>query len=227
MNSLRLHSRKLSLGESETNKRGQVLIIQSFHISQALENGHTLNYCPNFVQSFQEFVSKVITHPVFYVDLVYKLRRFKSAANCNSSGSKIVKRLRRRQHDPAIIERTIGLVLGPFTASLHSELQAIWTNIDITSLIQSSSETTLSWSSSPLIVSQESFSLWIWACLMMDGTQLTLTDVTRYFWYSFDITICVCVVYFNYLSALVGCWSPVSIMRIIYNFFIYFLLTLF
>ena len=30
-----------------------------------------------------------------------------------SSGSKIVKRLRRRQYDPLIIERTIGLVLGP------------------------------------------------------------------------------------------------------------------
>ena len=33
-----------------------------------------------------------------------------------SSGSKIVKRLRRRQYDPVIIERTIGLVLGPSTA---------------------------------------------------------------------------------------------------------------
>ena len=33
-----------------------------------------------------------------------------------SSGSKIVKRLRRRQYDPLIIETTIGLVLGPCTA---------------------------------------------------------------------------------------------------------------
>ena len=32
------------------------------------------------------------------------------------SGSKIVKRLRRRKYDPEIIERTIGLVLGPSTA---------------------------------------------------------------------------------------------------------------
>ena len=37
-----------------------------------------------------------------------------------SSGSKIVKRLRRRQYDPGIIERTIGLVLGPFTALYRS-----------------------------------------------------------------------------------------------------------
>ena len=40
-----------------------------------------------------------------------------------SSGSKIVKRLRRRQYDPAIIERTIGLVLGPFTALYRSFLK--------------------------------------------------------------------------------------------------------
>ena len=49
-------------------------------------------------------------------DLVYKLRRVKDEANFISSGSKIVKRLRRRQYDPVIVERTIGLVLGPFTA---------------------------------------------------------------------------------------------------------------
>ena len=48
--------------------------------------------------------------------LVYKLRRVKDTWNFFSSGSKIVKRLRRRQYDPVIIERTIGLVLGPSTA---------------------------------------------------------------------------------------------------------------
>ena len=66
--------------------------------------------------SFQEYMSKGISHPVFYGDLVYKLRRVKDTPNFISSGSKIVKRLRRRQYDPVIIERTIGLVLGPCTA---------------------------------------------------------------------------------------------------------------
>ena len=51
-----------------------------------------------------------------YGDLVYKLRRVKDTPNFISSGSKIVKRLRRRQYDPLIIETTIGLVLGPCTA---------------------------------------------------------------------------------------------------------------
>ena len=71
--------------------------------------------------SFQ-YRSKGITHPVFYGDLVYELRRVKSDSNFISSGSKIVKRLRRRQYDLEIIERTIGLVLGPFTALYRSFL---------------------------------------------------------------------------------------------------------
>ena len=66
--------------------------------------------------SFQEYVFKGISHPVFYGDLVYKLRRAKDTPNFISSGSKIVKRLRRRHYDPLIIETTIGLVLGPCTA---------------------------------------------------------------------------------------------------------------
>ena len=66
--------------------------------------------------SFQEYFSKGISHPVFYGDLVYKLRRVKDTPNFFSLGSKIVKRLRRRQYDPVIIERTIVLVLGPSTA---------------------------------------------------------------------------------------------------------------
>ena len=57
-----------------------------------------------------------LSHPVFYGDLIYKLRRVKDTPNFISSGSKIVKRLRRRQYDPLIIETTIGLVLGPCTA---------------------------------------------------------------------------------------------------------------
>ena len=73
--------------------------------------------------SFQEYVSKGITHPVFYGDLVYKLRRVKSESNFISSGSKIVKRIRRRQYDPEIIKRTIYLVLGPFTALYRSFLK--------------------------------------------------------------------------------------------------------
>ena len=73
--------------------------------------------------SFQEYVSKGITQPVVYGNLVYKVTRVKGEKNFISSGSKIVKRLRRRQYDPVIIERTIGLVFGPFTALKRSFLK--------------------------------------------------------------------------------------------------------
>ena len=66
--------------------------------------------------SFQEYVSKGISHPLFWCDLVYNLRRVNDTPNFISLGSKIVKRLWRRQYDPLIIERTIGLVFGPSTA---------------------------------------------------------------------------------------------------------------
>ena len=91
-----------------------------FHISFELD---TLTCCLNLVKSFQEYVTEGISHPVSYGDLVYKLRRVRCEANFASSGSKIVKRLRRRKYDPLIIERTIGLVLGPSTALYRSFLE--------------------------------------------------------------------------------------------------------
>ena len=84
--------------------------------------------------SFQEYVTEGISHPVFYGYLVYKHRRIRCEANFVTSGSKIVKRLRRRKYDSLIIERTIGLVIGPSTALYKSLLEhcaltnkAIWT----------------------------------------------------------------------------------------------------
>ena len=47
--------------------------------------------------------------------------------------------------------------------------------------------------------------------------QPTLMDVPIYFWYAI-ILLYVCVPHFYDLSALVGCWSSVSIRRIIYIF---------
>ena len=78
--------------------------------------------------SFQEYLLEGISHPVFYGDLVNKIRRVKCEANFVSSGSKIVKRLRSRKYDPVIIERTIGLVLATSTAfySLKRCTLAIW-----------------------------------------------------------------------------------------------------
>ena len=53
---------------------------------------------------------------VFHSNFGAKLRRVKDTPNFISSGSKIVKRLRRRQNDPLIIKRNIGILLDPCTA---------------------------------------------------------------------------------------------------------------
>ena len=87
-----------------------------------------------FFRSYSEVVSKFgeisfknvlegISYPVFYGDLAYKLKRVKYKANFVSSGSEIVKRLRRRKYDQVIIGRTIGLVLGPSAAFYRSFLK--------------------------------------------------------------------------------------------------------
>ena len=84
----------------------------------------TLTFYLNLVKyRFKEYVSEGISHPVFYGDLVYKLKRVKCEPNFVSLGSKIVKRLRRRKNDQLIIERTICLVLGPSTALYTSFLK--------------------------------------------------------------------------------------------------------
>ena len=72
--------------------------ITSFEKHLESSSGHTLS--SHFGEiSFQEYVSEGIFHPVFYGDLVYKLRRVKCEANFVLSSSKIVKRLQRRKYD--------------------------------------------------------------------------------------------------------------------------------
>ena len=96
----------------------RVIDITSFekHLESSLDR--TPHFCQNFVifRSKNMYLKESLTRYVFYGDLVYKLRRVKDTPNFISSGSKIVKHLRRRHYDPLIIETTIGLVLGPCTA---------------------------------------------------------------------------------------------------------------
>ena len=124
--------------------------------------------------SFQEYVFKGISHPVFYVDLVYKLRRVKDKPNFISSGSKIVKRLQRRQYNSLIIERTICLVLGHCT-SLYRPFLKHWTltNKAIGTIWRALSKPPQRRQgpdfSSPLIGSRDSFSHQTWANFQPGG----------------------------------------------------------
>ena len=76
--------------------------------------------------SFQEHVSKRISHPDFYSDMKGQRRSIFLLVGLENS-----KRLRSQNHDPVIIERTIGQVLGSSTALHRSFLKhftrTIWT----------------------------------------------------------------------------------------------------
>ena len=150
--------------------------------------------------SFQDYVSQGITHPVFYTDLVYKLRRFKGEANFISSGSKIVKRLRRRQYDPAIFERIIGLVLGPFTALCRSFLKrctltnkavgTIWRALSKPPQRRQGPDPRPFW----LLVGTPS-AFWPELAYRLRKAQPTLMDVTRYFDILLYYYTCLCTTF--------------------------------
>ena len=113
----------LKIFKSLQNYLPRVTDITSFVKHLENSSGHTLNFYLNLVNIVLKNVSEGITDPVFYGDLVYKLRNVKCEVNFVLSGSKIVKRLRRQKNDPLIIERTIGIVAGHSKALYRSFLK--------------------------------------------------------------------------------------------------------
>ena len=176
----------------------------------------TVYGCP--WQWFQEYVSQGITHPVFY-----KLRMVKGESNFISSCSKIVNRLRRRQYDPEIIERTIGLVLGPFTALCRSFLKrctltnkvvgTIWRALSKPHQRRQGPDPRPLW----LLVG-DSFSLWTWARVQTAHSTAYFNGCPYISLIYCNIPIYIFVPHFYDLSVFVGCCSSVSIRRIIYKF---------
>ena len=77
-----LHKRIRFPLKKSTNYFLHIIAVRGLNISQALQNIWIFFSDPTlFYQNlvliipFQEYVTKGITHPVFYDDLVYKLRR--------------------------------------------------------------------------------------------------------------------------------------------------------
>ena len=150
-----------------------------------------MNFCPNLVQyHFRIMYYKEITHPIYYDDLVYKRRRANGEANFILSGLQKMKRLRRRQYDPAIIERTIGLVLGPFTALYRSFLKrCTLTNKAVWTIWRTLSKPSQGWQG------QDPRPLWLLVgtpsafgselAYRLRVAQPTIIDSTRYFCYTF------------------------------------------
>ena len=74
----------------------------------------SFEYSSSYMTAIKNSKYSTITWQLSFQTMRCNLR-FKDTPNYISSRSKIVKRLRRRQYDPMIIERTIGLVLGPWS----------------------------------------------------------------------------------------------------------------
>jgi hypothetical protein len=72
--------------------------------------------------SISQYVTRGISQPSFYGDLVYKLRRIKNNPDVSSVATKILRKFLKRSYDPLIVRRTTCLVLGPFTASYWHRL---------------------------------------------------------------------------------------------------------
>ena len=98
----------------------RVTNIISFEKHLESSSCHTLSFCLNLLK--YRFKNMFLKESLIRSSTVYKLRRVKCQIHFVSSGSKIIKRLRRRKYDQVIIERTIYLVLGPSTALYSSFL---------------------------------------------------------------------------------------------------------
>ena len=164
----------------------RVTDIMSLEIHFESSSGHTLIFCPNLV--------KYLSRICFQMDLLPRLLRWssrqhkdcKGAVNFVSSGSKIIKRLRRRKCEPMIIERIMGLALAPSTALYRSSLGHYTLNNKVVGTIWSDA------SKPPkrrrifvTFVSRYSLSPWTRTRVQTIGTYPALANVFIYFWYFF------------------------------------------
>jgi hypothetical protein len=63
-----------------------------------------------------------ISHPEYYGDVIYKLRKITGNANFHTLFSKRIKNFIKKGYDPTILQRTACLVVSPFTVGHHASL---------------------------------------------------------------------------------------------------------
>ena len=208
----------LKIIKSLQNYWDRVTDITSFGNRSESSLSHTLNFCLNFVQYrfknmyFKEHSPCLLRWSCLQTKEGQKRNEFHLVG------------LRRRQYDPVIIERTIGLVLGPFTALYRSFLKrctltntavgAIWRALSKPPQRRQGPDPRPIW----LLVGTPS-ALGPELAYRLHVAQPTLMDVPLYFWYYMILLyMFVYHIFMNTLLWLVV-WSSVSIRRIIYNFF--------
>ena len=72
--------------------------------------------------NLKTLLRKGISHPEFYGDVIYKLRKITGHANFHALFNKRIKHFIKKGYDPKILQRTTCLVVNPFTVSHHASL---------------------------------------------------------------------------------------------------------
>ena len=65
-----------------------------------------------------------VSHPEFYGDVIYKLRKIAGHTHFHTLFTKRIKKFIKRGYDPVILQRTACLVVNPFTVGHHASLFA-------------------------------------------------------------------------------------------------------
>ena len=167
-------------------------------------NAHTkisLSYL-SITNFFSPIIRAVIPCVLRWSSLQTTVRRVKCEANFVSSGSKIVKRLRRQKYDPDIIERTIGFVLGlSMVLYLSSLKQCTLTNKAVGTIWHTLSK--------PPQRRHSPYPRPLWLLVGIPsafGPELAYrlsVAPPRYFWYNSILLICLCI---TFLWPLRFCW---------------------
>ena len=75
-----------------------------------------------FNSNLKTLLREGISKPVFYGDVVYKLRKILGHGNFPNVFGKIIKRFIKRGYDPTILRHTACLVFNPFTVGHYASL---------------------------------------------------------------------------------------------------------
>ena len=74
--------------------------------------------------NMKTLMQRGISHPEFYGDVVYKLRKIVGHTHFQTLFIKTIKKFIKRNYDPTILQRTACLVVDPFTVGHHASLFA-------------------------------------------------------------------------------------------------------
>ena len=83
-----------------------------------------LSLISKYKSNLKTLLRQGISHPEFYGDVIYKLRKITGHTHFHSLFIKRIKKFIKKGYDPTILQRTACLVVNPFTVGHHASLFA-------------------------------------------------------------------------------------------------------